>query len=97
MHQVSHDPQREHGEAVMQIDRYLKGTLDKGIITKPDDSHSLHLHATLTLQAIGTKRLPQSIQPRLSPVMATSTDTVGYPSYGHISGAINHCMVHNQH
>ena len=40
----SHDPKREHGEDVKQIDRYLKGTLDQGIIMKPNDSHSLDLH-----------------------------------------------------
>ena len=31
----SHDPKAEHGQAVKQIGRYLKGTKDKGIILKP--------------------------------------------------------------
>jgi hypothetical protein len=34
----SHSPRKEHGEAVKRIGRYLKGTRDKGVILRPDDS-----------------------------------------------------------
>ena len=40
----SHDPKEEHGQAVKRIGRYLKGTADKGLIMKPDNSKSLDLH-----------------------------------------------------
>ena len=41
----SHDPKVEHGNAVKRIGRYLKGTMDKGLIMKPDlSNHSLDLH-----------------------------------------------------
>ena len=45
----SHDRTREHGEAVKRIGRCLKGTLDKGIIMKLDNSHSLDLHVDADL------------------------------------------------
>ena len=48
MHQCarfSHDPQLEHGNAAKHIGRYLKDTIDKGLIMKPDlTNHSLDLH-----------------------------------------------------
>ena len=40
----SHDPKVEHGNAVKRIGRYLKGTMDKGLIMKPDSNLSLDLH-----------------------------------------------------
>ena len=40
----SHDPKREHGEAVKRIGRYLKGTADKGLIMQPDHEQLLDLH-----------------------------------------------------
>ena len=36
--------QQIHGEAVKRIGRYLKGTQEKGLITKPDSSDHLSLH-----------------------------------------------------
>ena len=40
----SHDPRMEHGNAVKRIGRYLKGTMDKGLIMKPDTDCNLTLH-----------------------------------------------------
>ena len=40
----SHDPKVEHGNAVKRIGRYLKGTMDKGLIMKSDLSSKLQLH-----------------------------------------------------
>ena len=40
----SHDPKQVHGEAVKRIGRYLKGTMDKGLIMKPDSTKLLDLH-----------------------------------------------------
>ena len=40
----SHDPKVEHGNAVKCIGRYLKGTLDQGLIMKPDPNCKLDLH-----------------------------------------------------
>ena len=40
----SHDPKREHGEAVKCIGKRLKGTMDKGLIMKPDPNSNLDLH-----------------------------------------------------
>ena len=37
------DPKYEHGQAVKWIARYLKGTMDKGIILSPDTNSSLEL------------------------------------------------------
>jgi hypothetical protein len=38
-----HKPRRSHEEALIRIGRYLKGTLDKGLILKPDTSSTLQL------------------------------------------------------
>ena len=40
----SHNPKVEHGNAVKRIGRYLKGTMDKGLIMKPDPNCKLDLH-----------------------------------------------------
>ena len=40
----SHDPKVEHGNAVKRIGRYLKGTMDQGLIMKPDMKSKLDLH-----------------------------------------------------
>ena len=36
-----HNPKRSHELALLQIGRYLKGTLDKGLILTPIDAESL--------------------------------------------------------
>ena len=36
-----HNPKRSHELALIQIGRYLKGTLDKGLIFTPIDAESL--------------------------------------------------------
>ena len=36
-----HNPKQSHKLALIQIGRYLKGTIDKGIILKPIDTESL--------------------------------------------------------
>ena len=39
--QYIHNPKRSHELALICIGRYLKGTLDKGLILKPIDAKSL--------------------------------------------------------
>ena len=39
------NPKRSHGDAIIQIAKYLKGTRDKGIIMNPDLSKSLEVYA----------------------------------------------------
>ena len=36
------NPRASHGTAVKRIGRYLKSTKDKGLILRPDGTHSLH-------------------------------------------------------
>jgi hypothetical protein len=41
--QYNHLPKLQHEQALERIGQYLKGTMDKGLVLKPDSSHPLDI------------------------------------------------------
>jgi Reverse transcriptase (RNA-dependent DNA polymerase) len=41
--QYNHSPKLQHEQALERISQYLKGTMDKGLVLKPDSSHPLDI------------------------------------------------------
>ena len=77
----SHDPKLEHGQAVKWIGRYLKGTLEKGLIIRPQ-SDSLDLFVDSDLLGTGILKLLTMIPVLPTLAMDTSSSTVACLSSG---------------
>ena len=81
----THTPKRSHEEAVKRICRYLKGTMDKGMIIDPKGSMKLNCYVDADFAGLwlGTRSVEKSVSAhtcqtvRWADVVATSSKTSG--------------------